>query len=314
MKRHIGLTCSLALALFAGSAAQEVPVSVTLAYPITTGRTGNATVNFNIALINNYMKDLRGAALAGAVSVVRSDVDGYQVSSLINVVGGTMEGNQASGILNVVGDRAEGMQNVGIVNVVGGSFTGLQSAGVVNVTRGRFIGAQFGMVNISGDFKGLQVGIVNIAEEMEGVPLGIVNIAENGKISAVAYGSNFSGVNVGVKTISNNFHSVFTLGGVDLDSDLEQAVSYAWFWGYHIPLAAAYLELDIGQMNMADPENLDLENPEIHRLGAFRATLGWNITRWLSVFAGAGPGVMTTGPDFDNPEFKFLYHGGVTFF
>ncbi len=260
------------------------------------------------------MKDLRGAALAGAVSVVRSDVDGYQVSSLVNVVGGTMEGNQASGIVNVVGSRAEGMQSVGIVNVVQGDFTGLQSAGVVNVTRGRFIGAQFGTVNISGDFKGLQVGLVNITGEMEGVPLGLVNIAENGKISAVAYGSNFSGVNLGAKTIANNFHSVVTVGGADLDSDIEQAVSSAWFWGYHIPIAAAYLELDVGQMTLADPEDIDQENSTVRRLGAFRATVGWNITSWLSVFAGAGPGVVTTGPDFDDPEFKFLYHGGLTVF
>lgn len=299
LRNILGSTAAGVLLLVGSVKGQDtIPVSLTLAHPLSTGKTAESIVGLDLAVINARIQTLRGVSIAGIVSHVEEEMHGYQ----------------ASLITNIAPPDAIGYQTVGIVNIAKGNFTGMQAAGLLNITKGTAMGLQGGFINIAEDMYGVQAGFINIANQMHGVPLGIINIADNGTQSAIVYASNFSGVNVGAKFVVNNFHSVITLGGLDIDGDYDNAGSYSTFWGYHLPIGPLYLEADVGTMYLADIDTWDDDDPDIRRLNAARFTLGWNITPWLGVFGGIGPGSEVENNDWENAEFKLLTFGGITLF
>jgi hypothetical protein len=280
------------------NAQDTVSASLTLAHPLGTAKTDKAVVNGNIAVINADIKSLAGISVAGVVSNVRE----------------TMTGCQASGFVNIAQGDVKGLQTVGLVNVAKHDVTGLQYACLLNITGGTLRGAQYGYINIAGDVKGFQFGLINIARQMDGIPFGLINIARNGKVSAIAYVSNFSGANVGAKFIVNNFHSIISVGGYDMTHEIDTAFSVSAFWGYHLPLDPLYLEFDLGSSVMSQITNEDNKHPDSRRLQCLRVTAGWNIASWIGVFAGIGPGVETKGNSWKSPKFVPEYHAGITVF
>ncbi len=297
--KSVGVALLVATCFGGGVHAQDtIPFSLTLAHPLSTGKTAESVVGFDVALINSRIDVLRGVSFAGIVSNVESSMHGFQASSIVNVAPA----------------NAVGYQTVGIVNVAKGNFTGMQNAGLLNITKGKMMGLQAGFINVSENMYGVQAGFINIAEHMHGVPFGIINIAENGTQSAIAYTSNFSGINLGAKFVVNNFHSVITIGGMDFGEDYDNAGSYSTFWGYHLPIGPAYVELDVGTMYLANIDTWEDDTPEVRQLNVVRLGAGWNITPWLGVFGGVGPGSEVKNDNWEDAEFKLLTFGGITLF
>ncbi len=327
-----------------------VGVNIGITHPLGIFRTDDATVNCNVNLITSNVHSLNGLDIAGVASIVqttanglqvgylasmaqqvigiqasgvynsvREDVLGYQATGVYNRVEGNLSGAQFSGIVNSVKGDMSGYQASGVFNSVKGNFSGIQAGGVVNHVGGISNGGQIGLVNISQDITGFQVGLVNIAGKISGVPLGLINIADNGKISIIAYGSNFSGVNVGAKFNVNNFVSTITAGGYDYAGALEQTVSFGASWGYQIPINPIYIEMDIATINMFETTGMSTTNTnddtvDSRNLSALRLTAGWEITSYLGIFAGAGAGVEVESGRWEDPSFKPLYYAGLTIF
>ena len=322
-----------------------VPFALTLAYPISTANTADALVYSEIALIYSQVGKLSGAEFSGAVSMLSDDSKGFQVSGAVNLNNGSFKGFQATGLVNITNNFSgfqssgvgnfvsgkckgfqssgsvnyiagyfSGFQTTGLVNVITDGFTGVQISGVANLTQGNAGGVQIGTVNIARNLRGAQIGVVNIADTLRGVPVGLLNIARNGQVNPVVFATNISGINAGVKTIANNFHSVIALGTWDLEDNLTNPLSTAWFWGYHFPVDPFYFELDAGGLAIAEINNSEIVTSTRIQYYGVRAGAGWNVTSWLSIFGGVGPGVQITGDDWDSREFKMLYFGGITFF
>ncbi len=298
--RTISRTATLCCAVWAAAGFTEdvIPASLTLIPPVSTANTAQSTVAFDLALISGRIGELRGVSLALISSKTLGAMNGYQAAAITTIADGPAVGYQTTGIVNIAKD----------------DMSGMQAAGVVNIARKRMFGLQSGFVNIAQDMTGVQVGFVNIAHTLKGVPVGIINITDDGKKSAIAFGTNFSGVNAGAKFIVNNFHSIIALGSVDIEDDYNQSIAFSTFWGYHQPLGPLYAEIDYGTMYLAETEDFDSEDVRAKTLNTIRLGLGWDITPWLSVFGGVGPGVEVLEEDWDNAEFKLLAFGGVTLF
>ncbi len=300
----ISMHCGLA------AAKDTIPFSLTLAHPLSTAPTDKGVVAFNAALINGQVDELQGVSVAGITSRITGPMMGYQGSI----------------IANITEDRAAGFQVGGVVNSARAGFRGVQSAWLVNRAKENMMGVQSGFINVAEQMKGLQIGFINISDNLDGIPLGIINVAGNGKQSAIAYATNFSGVNVGAKFIVNRIHSVISFGTVDIGSGYDIPLSYSTFWGYHQPLGPVFLEIDLGTMYLADLQDLeqieDFDKDkewddytfQAKRLSTVRFGFGWNITDWISVFGGIGPGFQVTNEDWEDPEYKTLYYGGITLF
>ncbi len=287
-----------------------IPFSLTFAHPLSTAPTDEGVVVFNAALINARINELQGASVAGITTRVTGPMMGYQ----------------ASLIANITESEAAGVQVGGIVNSARSGFRGVQSAWLVNSAKDNMMGIQAGFINVAEQMKGVQIGFINVADNLDGIPLGIINVAGNGKQSAIAYATNFSGVNVGAKFIVNRIHSVISFGSVDIGSDYDIPLAYSTFWGFHQPLGPVFLEVDFGTMFLADLQDLEQvddldkdkewEDYDFHakRLNAVRFGFGWNITDWISVFGGVGPGFQVTNEDWKDPEYQTLYYAGITLF
>ncbi|MDG5816007.1 hypothetical protein QA601_13020 [Chitinispirillales bacterium ANBcel5] len=306
----------LFIALKAATAQDTIPFNFGIAPGLSLRNTIDATVHFNVNLINSRIGTLQGADFAGLVSNIAGTANGYQVAG-ITASAEELSGFQVSGIFSHVRSDASGYQGSGIVNSIRGDLSGIQSAYIVNRVSGTTYGGQTGFINIANDVNGFQAGFINISRQLNGIPLGIINIAENGRVTAIAYASNFSTVNAGARFIANNFVSTITAGGHDYHNRLDTAAGISTSWGYHIPLYPLYLEIDLASMNLTQlAGEIDRDNLRTRSLTALRLTAGFEITGFIGVFAGAGLGydVELQGGDFVSDSFQPLYYGGVTLF
>ena len=104
----------------------------------------------------------------------------------------------------------------------------------VNVA-GKVHGAQLGLANYSSEFCGLSLGALNWVDGVnEGVPVGLVNLADNGRVTGVAFSSNLSLFNVGVRTEVNRFYSMLTGGTGDALDEIGGTLFLTWNFGYEI--------------------------------------------------------------------------------
>jgi hypothetical protein len=225
--------------------------------------------------------DVGGVQQAGVFNIVDNGFIGAQMAGVVNVVGGGFAGAQMAGVANVVDDEFAGAQLAGVVNVAGGQASGAQLAGVVNVAD-EFSGAQIGLVNIAGQSHGLQLGLVNIADDAD-VPIGLVSIVENGMFHANVWASEFSPVNVGIKTGSNIIYNVFMLG-IRPNGESTRVFGGIGLGG-HIPLNRFFVDVDLlSHGAYAGPD----WNPEggSDLLSSLRLTGGWQVIDKLAITAG----------------------------
>jgi hypothetical protein len=311
-------------------AEETVPFNVSFFYPLSINRTNDASVNFNLGVLYSHVgsvhgvdltgvasvigDDLTGAQGAGVAGIVEGSINGYQASGVVSVCEGDVLGFQTSGVVSVTGGAFTGIQGGGVVSVAGGEFNGLQTAGVVNVLGGEGVGGQMGVINVAKNIRGFQIGVVNIAEQMDGIPIGLVNIASNGEVNAIAFGSTFSGINVGAKFLVNNWYSIVALGGGDVQDDFDEQFASSWFYGYRAPIGPAYVEADLGSMSLYDTDDSRVDESDVTHAQLVRLTAGWDITSNFSIFAGVGAGYEYEGGKFDEGDGVAHLFGGITLF
>ncbi len=291
--------------------------------------------------------DMKGIQWTGAVNYVRGQVYGLQVAYLGDVVHGSVSGVQFGGLFNLVGTDVYGLQISGLVNIVdgnasfvqwtgvansvGGAFEGLQVSGGYNYVGERLSGVQFSLVNFAMDMHGAQAGLANFARDahglqlgainwtrnQHGVPVGVVNLADDGLVGWVAYASNLSPINIGVRTEVRGWYSTLTLGGGDSKGDVQKTLILTWNYGRAFPLAQkTRLGLDFGFAHYV-PEIADdpTENDRLHFAVQARGHLEQRLSPKLVAFAGGGIArIFSEYSDDATGETEPLIFGGVSLF
>jgi hypothetical protein len=250
-----------------------------------------------------------GAQQAGIINIVDNGFIGAQMAGVVNVVGGSFAGAQMAGVANVAAGGFTGAQLSGVVNVAGEQMSGAQLAGVVNVAD-EFSGAQIGLVNIAGRGRGLQLGLVNIAEEMD-VPIGLLSIVENGQFHVNAWATEFSPVNVGIKTGSNTIYNVFMLG-VSPNGESTRVFGGIGLGG-HIPMNRFFVDIDLLSHGVfTGPDWFPEGGSDL--LSSLRVTGGWQLADGLALTAGPTMSVWVSEredgaavPFYDAPLYQ--WHG-----
>ena len=179
-------------------------------YPLATNADKpELATNFDFNLLYGRIGALDGLEL-GTVSTVSGNAQGLQISLLSNLVGGQVRAGQFSLIFNR-GRSVEGVQ-VALVNRADEALQGLQ-LGALNFASslskgaqlsgvnfaGNFEGVQLGLVNLGKRVRGMQIGLINIADDVEGVPIGLISVSKTGGVHPVAWSSNTTYANLGVK-------------------------------------------------------------------------------------------------------------------
>ena len=152
-------------------------------------------------------------------------------------------------------------------------------------------GAQIGVLNFARLHDGLQVGAINMVRDHQGVPFGLVNYSrETGKADWITYTSNLSLINTGVRTTVNRFYSMLTLGGYNIEEDVEDTAFLNWNFGYEIPLSDAWgLGLDLGYVHIMPKASSDpTVNDRLHFATQARALAEVRLSPKFTLFAGVG--------------------------
>ncbi len=266
--------------------------------------------------------DFTGLQQAGVFSLVSSGFAGVQQAGVMNVVYGGFHGAQMAGVINVAGESLVGAQMAGVANLVGQGFRGAQLAGVANIgaerTSGlqlsgvvnvaeKFSGAQIGVVNIAEESRGLQLGLVNIAEDAE-VPIGLVSIVEHGQFHINAWATEFSPLNVGIKTGSRTIYNVFMVGWRPRGDSTRLYAGLGI--GGHVPLKRFFVDIDVlGHGVYTGPDWFTEGGSDL--LSSLRVTGGWQLNEVVALTAGPTVSVWVSEredgarvPFYDLPLFK----------
>jgi hypothetical protein len=266
-------------------------------------------------------RDMHGFQFTGGINYDRGEAHGIQVGGLANLVRGHMDGLQLGGFFNAAGEKLNGVQIAstfnfvqsdgskvqiaGVANTVGGDFQGVQltfgyniiekdlqglQVGGVNMAVDMH-GAQIGLMNLARDATGLQIGVLNRVRNQNGLPIGMVNVETNGFVQGIAYWSNLTGVNAGVRTVVKHYYSMLTAAAPDqYDGDSPQTVSLTWNYGYYVVRAKKMsVGLDLGYVHYI-PWDTDVssENRNLHFAFQTRGLLNYRLNSHFSAFAGGG--------------------------
>ncbi|MBL4654059.1 MAG: hypothetical protein JKY53_14525 [Flavobacteriales bacterium] len=177
---------------------------------------------------NNVHGKVKGVQFAGVSNVVFDDFNGVQFSTFNNIVLGSVRGIQIalfdniatqstsiqlSGFGNVAAKESKLLQVAGFINIAG-RFKGIQSAGFLNVAGGQSKGVQLsGFANIATDtLKGMQIGILNFSDTLQGASIGLFSYSKRGYHVVEIYGSDFSHVNIALKSGTNYLYNIYEAG------------------------------------------------------------------------------------------------------
>ncbi|WP_205519852.1 hypothetical protein [Pyxidicoccus caerfyrddinensis] len=265
--------------------------------------------------------DFLGVQSGVGVNVVRGAMEGAQLSVGLNTVAGVVNGAQLGVGANVATGAVRGAQLAVGVNVAGGPVRGLQMAAGANIASevsgvqmssgvsfarhikggqvsiinvgGKVDGAQVGLVNVAGSVDGAQVGLVNVAGSSEGESVGLLSFVGNGQAHLLAWSSDVSVTNVGVKLGGKHLYTLLTAGFTpSLGGDRRRYTVGAGFGG-HIPLERFYVDVDlVGSSLHSRSWFSDKENQ--HVLGQLRVMGGWQVASHFSVFAGVSANTLTS--------------------
>lgn len=277
----------------------------------------------------NYVEGKVGALqIAGLANVDRADFGGFQYAWLFNLVGGGLSGFQGSSLVNIAERGGKGAQFSGFANSSGGDFGGVQLASGFNFVSGRSTGLQLAGVNMAVEAQGVQIGLANFGRrstglqlgvfnsggDQSGVPVGMVNLANDGSVEWIAYGSNLSAFNIGVKTSIRRFYSMLTAGLPDVQGDVSKALILTWNYGYAIPVnQKTSLGIDAGFAHYI-PEKVDdpNENDRLHFALQGRALIERTLSPKWRGFVGAGIAqIYSEYSDAATSETEPLFFGGL---
>ncbi|MGC4093476.1 MAG: hypothetical protein QM756_37380 [Polyangiaceae bacterium] len=254
-------------------------------------------VGFDLSGVLLYQAaPLTGASLAG-IGSISDDVDGIAVSGLFGY-GRKLSGGRIAGLATIASEDVSGVQVAGLFTRSKG-LRGVAVSGLLNLT-GDMDGVALSLVNVGGRVRGTQIGFVNVATRVDGVQVGLVNYSrDNGDTQLIAYGSNVTPINVGVKFTTGYGYSEFGVGG-DVASREGQVFAGA---GVHVPLGRLAIDAG-GQISTAEDDKAATKSPvhtDVHYLGR----LNLELVRGMTLFGGAGARhiVIGTGSGRAEPEF-----------
>lgn len=262
----------------------------------------------------------RGMSSTLGVTHVRGGGAGFQFSGLANYNEDALAGLQMSGVLNYVDRGFAGAQVSGVLNLNDGGGTFLQAASVANINAGPFAGfqisafmnaansqigggqlaiinfaenmrgVQIGVVNMSTVFHGLKVGILNTGQEFGGTAIGLVNMDNTSRKEWMFYASNLSLVNIGFRTVLNNWSSIVSTGYGDAQGDVGESLFFGWNFGRNIPLTARWdLTVDLGYQHIIPKTSSNpAENDRLHYSLQARALGEYHLNEKLGLVGSVG--------------------------
>ncbi|MDR1248384.1 MAG: caspase family protein [Treponema sp.] len=231
---------------------------------------------------------LDGIQMSGVFNLAQGDARGGQASGIFNYAGGSRDGVQLGGILNLTQGTVQGSQIGGIFNYSGGGMNGIQLGGIFNMTRGGFQGIQTGLVNYSGESSdgeeggGLSIGLVNISKNEKVVPIGLVNIVKNGVFHPAIWYDDMRFLNLGLRSGSKYFYSIFSVGIQDEGFDDSLLISRGGLGG-EIPLGRSFINLDVTAGSMIDRKEIDNNG---NLLLQARLSGGFKLFEHMGIFGG----------------------------
>lgn len=273
--------------------------------------------------------DANGAQF-GLVNANGGDFSGFQSGIVLNITQGDYQGVQLASIFNLNAGETRFFQFSGVANVSERTVAGVQVSAFLNLAQDDANGLQLAAGNMAGDSKGMQVGVfnfasragglqlggINIASEQDGVPVGLVNLSErDGTIEGVAFGSNYSAANLGIRTTVRKFQSTLSAGFWDLEGDVENSAFLSWNYGMRFPLGRSWsLGADLGFTHVIPTEKLDdpAGRDRLHFALMARLLPEVRLSQKVGVFAG--PGVATIFDEYSShaaSETVALFTAGV---
>jgi hypothetical protein len=245
-----------------------------------TGGQISGVFNFN-------SKTVKGTQITGIFNHSGGSAAGLQLSGVYNYSGENVKGTQISGVFNYAGQQMTGLQLSGVCNYSGGDVGGTQIAGVANIA-GNIKGVQIGTFNLADEFSGIQLGVINIAKTQNGLPIGIINISGNGGVEIAAWGSTLMAGNAGLIFRSNYIYTIFSAGWNNINEKIDNSFAYGFHFGFHIPISSFYTDIDAGYIFIDNDEVFAGKNNTDQQALQGRLSIGYYITKRISVFAGAG--------------------------
>jgi hypothetical protein len=288
------------------------PFHAGLVFPISSNglKAGEYTNRFSLHAIAGLSKNETGAAVAGAVNVIKSDAHGAVVSGVMNLVGNSADGVQVAGFANIVKHEAAGAQIAGTLNLAG-SAKGVQVAGFSNLTHGDAGGLQIaGFSNLTGgNVKGMQVsgflntsrnvnsqvaGAINIAKNVKGVQIaGLINIADSSDypiaiLNFVKNGEKSIGVSVDetlttMATFRSGGRVLYGILGVGYNFKDDGRSVYAMEAGLgaHIPVVGSFrINTEVVNQNLSDFKKGDYAKYSLRILPSYK------IKEKIEIFGG----------------------------
>ena len=151
-------------------------------------------------------------------------------------------------------------------------------------------GFQLGVLNFSNDFHGLKVGVVNDSQTFSGTAIGLINMDNHSRKEWMFYGSNLSLLNIGFRTVLNNWSSVVSVGGGDMKGDVESSLFLGWNFGRNIPLNKRWdLTIDLGYQHIIPKNsNNSAENDKLHYSLQARALGEYHLNHGLGLVGSLG--------------------------
>ncbi len=261
------------------------------------------------AVFNYNSKSITGTQTSCVFNHALGNATGLQLSGVYNYSGDNVKGTQISGVFNYAGQKASGLQLSGVCNYSGEDVNGTQIAGVANIS-GNTKGAQIGTFNVASEFSGVQLGVINLAKTQNGLPIGLINVSRNGGVEIAAWGSSLMAANAGLLFRSGYIYTMFSAGWNNIREKIDDSFAYGFHLGIHIPIGSSftqkmldiagelendrippgsfYADIDIGFIQIDNDEVFSGKDKVDQQALQGRVILGYNYTKHISIFAGAG--------------------------
>lgn len=290
---------------------------------------GDARAIALTGVASHVVGDSRGLRAAGVANVTRGSGSGLQLAGVLNFSAGEFTGLQWSAGVNMNDAAGQGWQLSSVANVSNGHYAGLQTAAFYNFCNhdlhgvqlaalnwSRSVqGVQVGLLNLADEAHGLQLGVANVVQQQDGVPVGLVNASRNSRANWMIWGSNYVGIETGVRTSVRGWYSILSVGGVYAqDTDL-RVLSFGWDYGYRFLGSGPWsLSVDAGFMHLI-PEKNDTLDDRLRPAVQGRAFVERAVSPQLSIHAGAGATLEWAAYDANSgTDLDPLFFAGVSLF
>jgi hypothetical protein len=220
------------------SQGKDLPVNLSLIYPVSINQSLQDNVNFNVGILGSRFKNLNGLGVNGLFSILENDLNGIQVNGLYAETSNKLKGIQLTGGVNAVEEGGSGAMIGGIANLSFNNFEGLQLAGITNLGLENVKGVQVaGLYNIAGkDLNIMQISLAGniVGGFMSGAQLSaFFNLAANTnrgiQLSAFNMTKDQNGAQIGIINIGQN-NSGLQLGILNMTAKKQSGLSLGLFY------------------------------------------------------------------------------------